>query len=287
VVELRVIDTHAHFWDVDDLRYPWIEKGSVFDRSFSLQDYQRASAEVPIERMIFVECDAHPSFTLREAQWVGRLARIDGRIQGIVGRIPLTGNDDVLANLDAMAALPLVKGIRDNIQDHPPGFATKSAFVRGVQQVHKRGLHFELCLRHHQLAETIELVKRCPEGHFVLDHCAKPDIRAGTQEPWLAQIRELAGLPNVVCKISGLVSEADWGRWKPEEVLWYARSAAEAFGPSRILFGSDWPINEAAGGYLRWFRLAEALAAPWSEVNQERFFWQNAETVYRLGAYQR
>lgn len=281
---MRVVDTHAHFWDVDNLRYPWIEKGSVFDRSFSLQDYQRASAEVPISRMIFVECDAHPSCSLREAQWVGRLSGLDDRIQGIVARVPLSGNSDVLANLDAMAAMPLVKGIRDNIQNNPPGFATQSSFVRGVKEVHKRGLHFELCLKHHQLVETIELVKRCPEVNFVLDHSAKPDIRAGNREPWLAQIHELAGLPNVVCKISGLVTEADWERWKPEEVLWYAQSSAEAFGPLRILFGSDWPVNEAAGGFTRWFKLAEALAAPWSRLNQERFFWQNAERVYRLSS---
>ena len=279
---MRVIDTHAHFWDVENLEYPWIEKGSLFDRTFSLEDYQRASREIPIERMIFVEADTHPNCSLRETCWVERLSAEDRRIQGIVAKVTLTDNDNVLADLDATAAIPLVKGIRHNIQDHPPGFATQEAFVRGVKEVHQRGLHFELCLRKHQFAETFELVKRCPEVSFVLDHCAKPDIRGGSREPWLTQLREMAGLPNVVCKISGLVTEADWARWQVEEVLWYARQAAEAFGPTRLLWGSDWPVNEAAGGFTRWFRAAETLVAGWPRLDQERFFYRNAERVYRL-----
>lgn len=280
---MKIIDTHAHFWDVGALSYPWIERGSPFDRTFSLQDYQRATADIPIERMVFVECDAHASCSLAEAQWVTRLASFDRRIQAIVARVSLL-DASATETLDAIAALPLVRGIRDNIQNNPPGFATQSAFVRGVQEVHRRGLHFELCLKHHQLPETIELVQRCPQGNFVLDHCAKPDIRSGTKQPWQEQIRAMAVLPNVVCKISGLVTEADWQHWTPEQILWYAQVAVEAFGPERILFGSDWPVNEVAGGYRRWFQVAESLAAPWSKMNRDRFFWQNAERVYRLEA---
>lgn len=280
---MKVIDTHAHFWDVKALRYPWIEPGSIFDRTYSLQDYQRAAAEVPIGRMVFVEADAHASCSLREARWVQELSAVDPRIQGIVARVALTGNPDVSADLDAVAALPLLKGVRDNIQNHPPGFALQPEFVQGVREVARHGLHFELCLKHGQLGETLELVKRCPETRFVLDHCAKPDIRRGDREPWLTQIREVADLPNVVCKISGLVTEADWEKWRPEEILWYARHAADAFGPTRIMFGSDWPVNEAAGGYVKWYRLAAELAASWSTADQESFFYRNAQRVYRLG----
>ncbi|HET9108594.1 MAG TPA: amidohydrolase family protein [Steroidobacteraceae bacterium] len=279
---MKVIDTHAHFWDVEMLRYPWIEPGSIFDRTYPLAAYLRASAGAPIERIVFVEADAHPSCSLREAQWVQQLSLVDPRIQGIVARATLTGNEKLHSDLDAVAALPLAKGIRDNIQDHPPGFAVHPAFVQGVKAVQQHGMHFELCLRHHQLAETIELVSRCPEVSFVLDHCAKPDILRGEREPWLSQIRKIASLPNVVCKISGLVTEADWERWAPDQILWYARHAADAFGPERILFGSDWPVNEAAGGYMKWYLLAETLAAPWSEAERENFFYRNAERVYRL-----
>lgn len=117
---------------------------------------------------------------------------------------------------------------------------------------------------------------------LVLDHCGKPGIRDGEREPWLARIRELAALPNVVCKISGLVTEAQWERWQPEDILWYARQAADAFGPTRILFGSDWPICEAAGGFAKWFRVAQELTVSWSSGDRESFFCRNAARVYRL-----
>jgi predicted TIM-barrel fold metal-dependent hydrolase len=282
---MQVIDTHVHFWNTDSFRYPWIERGSLFDRTFSLQDYLRsaAQAQAPIGGMVFVEADAHSSCSLREARWVEELAGADVRIRGIVARVALSGSSSVAADLDAVAAIPLVKGIRDNIQGHPPGFAVRPSFVRGVREVGRRGMHFELCLHHHQLDEVLELAGQCAEVPLVLDHCAKPDIRRGEREPWRAQIRRLAALPNVVCKISGLVTEAQWERWRPEEILWYARQAADAFGPTRILFGSDWPVCEAAGGFEKWFRVAQTLAASWSIGDRESFFCRNAERVYRLG----
>ena len=279
---MRIIDTHAHFWDFDILQYPWIEKGSVFDRTYSLADYLHASAQAPSSAVIFVEADAHPSCTLREALWAADLAARDRRIQGIVARVMLTENPHVVAELDAVAAIPLVRGIRDNIQNHPPGFSLQSSFISGVKCVARHGLHFELCLKHWQLGEALELVKRCPEVRFVLNHCAKPDIRSGGREPWRSQINSMAALPNVVCKISGLLTEADWETWRLEEVLWYARQAVDAFGPARVMYGSDWPVNETAGGFMEWYRVAEALTASWSSDDKEGFFHRNAEGVYRL-----
>ena len=281
---MKVIDTHVHFWSVDRLRYPWIERGSLFDRSFLLPDYLRACEQTraPVEGAIFIEADADSSCSPQEARWAAELAAADPRIRGIVARVPLTESRSVTADLDAVAAIPLLKGIRDNIQGRAPGFALQRAFVQGVREAGKRGMHFELCLKHHQLAETLRLARQCPDVPLVLDHCGKPGIRDGEREPWLARIRELAALPNVVCKISGLVTEAQWERWQPEDILWYARQAADAFGPTRILFGSDWPICEAAGGFAKWFRVAQELTVSWSSGDTESFFCRNAERVYRL-----
>jgi len=158
----------------------------------------------------------------------------------------------------------------------------RDRFVGVVREVHRHGLHFELCLKHAQFDETIELVRRCPDGAFVLDHCAKPGIAAAMREPWATRMRDMAALPNVAYKISGLITEADWAGWVPDEILWYARTAAEAFGHDRIMFGSDWPVSEVAGGYMAWFRLADALAANWSAEDRDKFFRRNAERVYRL-----
>jgi len=284
ITPVKIIDAHAHFWNVDTLSYPWIEKGSLFDRSFSVRDYLRACARAaaPVEGMIFIEADADSSCSLREARWVQGLAAADPRIRGIVARVPLTEGRSVAADLEVLTAMPLVKGVRDNIQGHAPGFAVQPSFVRGVREVGRCGLHFELCLKHHQLGEALELARQCPDVPLVLDHCAKPDIRKGEREPWLTQIRQLSALPNIVCKLSGLVTEADWERWQPEEILWYARQAADAFGPARVLFGSDWPVCEAAGGFQKWLGVVRTLADRWSAADRESFFYRNAERVYRL-----
>jgi len=280
---MKIIDTHVHFWDPERLTYPWIEGRSAFDRSYSPEDYRRAAADVQIERLVFVECDAHVRCAIAEAEWVTGLAQSDPRIQAIVARGPLL-DPDWIATLEVIAALPLVRGIRDNIQGHPAGFPVQDGFVRGVREIHRRGLHFELCLKHQQLEEAIQLVRLCPDGQFVLDHCAKPDIKGRVREPWNALLKQMAHLPNVTCKISGLVTEADWEDRRADQLLWYARAAVDAFGPDRIMFGSDWPVNEVAGGFGRWFDLVSALTAPWSQSEREHFFWRNAERVYRLDA---
>lgn len=280
---MNILDTHVHFWDTNSLRYPWIEKGCPFDRAFSLEDYSRSSARTHaiLTGMIFIEADAESSCSLPEAHWAAGLAVADPRIRGIVARVPLTDETAIAANLDALAVIPLVKGVRDNIQGHAPGFALQHSFTQGVREVGRRGLHFELCVEHHQLGETLELARRCPEVSLVLDHCGKPAIRTGEREPWLSQIGQLAALPNVACKISGLLTEADWER-QPDEVLWYARQAADAFGPTRILFGSDWPVCELAGGFDKWLRALETLTVSWSTTDRESFFCRNAERLYRL-----
>ncbi len=279
---MRAIDSHAHFWDVDKLKYPWIEAGSFFDRTFSLADYQRAAGAMPIKKMVFVECDAHPACSLAEVGWVEDLSTFDDRIQGIVARVQLTDNPDVIADLDVLASRPMVKGIRHNIQGNPPGFALQESFVAGIKEAHRRRFHFELCLTHDQLAETVELVRRCSEVSFVLDHCGKPGIRSAGKEPWRTQMRELAQSENVVCKISGLLTEADWEKWTIGEVLWYAQESADAFGRARIMFGSDWPVNEAAGGFGRWFDVTRALTEKWSAEEKDEFFFANANRFYRL-----
>jgi len=278
---MTIIDTHVHFWDPARLAYPWMEPVSLFDRSFLPDDYGRVSEGVPIGRLIFVECDAEPRLAVAEAEWIESLVVDEPRISAIVARGPF-GLSEWEEALERLAAMPLVRGIRDNIQGHPEGFALRDNFVRGVRAVHEQGLHFELCLTHDQLGEAIELVRRCAEGAFVLDHCAKPAIKAGLREPWRSHMETMASLPNVTCKISGLLTEADWDEWKADEILWYARTAAELFGIDRILFGSDWPVNELAGGFRKWFDVAETLVSGWAQADRDKFFRLNAERVYRL-----
>lgn len=279
---MKVIDTHAHFWNVDKFRYPWIETGSFFNRNFLLDDYQRAAQQVPIEKIVFVECDCHAADSFNEAKWVEELAGIDLRIKGIVAHLELTDTKNFDASLEKIASVKLLKGIRHNIQHTAKGFCLQESFIQGIKKVHQKGFHFELCITHDQLEETIELVKQCPEVRFVLDHCAKPGIKAGDKEPWMTHMWHIAQNENVVCKISGLLTEADWENWTPGEVLFYMDYAADVFGHSRIMFGSDWPVNEAAGGYNKWYELTLALTQAWSNTEKENFYYNNANIFYRL-----
>ncbi len=279
---MKVIDTHAHFWDTGRFDYPWIEPGTFFNRSFLLNDYQRASEGVAIDKIVFVECDCRPKHSLEEVEWVSQYAGIDTRIKGIVAHVHLTDEQQVDRQLDLLASMPLVRGVRHNIQSNPPGFALQDTFVQGVKKVHQKNMHFELCITHDQMEEAIELVRCCPGGQFVLDHCGKPGIKAGITEPWMSQIKQMAGFDNIVCKISGMLTEADWKNWTPEEIVPYAAHAAEVFGTSRIMFGSDWPVSEAAGGFTKWYELTQALTDSWSDSEKKDYYYNNANTFYRL-----
>lgn len=279
---MNIIDTHVHFWDVDKFDYPWIESSSLFNRNFSLTDYERATFNIPIKKMVFIECDCNPKNNWEEVGWVKEYANIDTRIKGIVAHVHLTNEKTVDRDLEKMSSEPLIKGIRHNIQYMKRGFAIQDSFVAGIKKIHKKKMHFELCITHDQLEETIELVKRCPEVQFVLNHCAKPGIKFGLKEPWRSQMQRMAEFDNVICKISGLLTEANWHIWTEDEILPYANHAASVFGTLRIMFGSDWPVNEAAGGYGKWYSLMKSLTTNWSESEKENFYYNNANKVYRL-----
>jgi L-fuconolactonase len=151
-----------------------------------------------------------------------------------------------------------------------------------VKLLPRYGFTFDLCLYHPQLAEVTELCRRCPEVHFVIDHIAKPGIRAGLTEPWRSRMREIARLPNVACKISGVVTEADHAAWREADVAPYVAHAIECFGFDRVMFGGDWPVSELATTYRRWVDLVDSLVAGASENERRRLYRDNAIAFYRL-----
>lgn len=143
-------------------------------------------------------------------------------------------------------------------------------------------LPFDLCIRHHQLAETIALVKQCPNVRFVLDHLGKPDVKGRQMEPWASHLVQLAELPNVTCKLSGLVTEADWQMWTPADLQPYIDHALAVFGPERVMFGGDWPVSQLATDYARWLETAEVSLKRLDEAEKDRIFYTNAWNFYRL-----
>jgi L-fuconolactonase len=175
-----------------------------------------------------------------------------------------------------------VRSVRHNVEHQALDFCTRPEFIAGVKQLPAAGLSCDLCCKHPQLSSVIELVRSCPETNFILDHAGKPGIRAGLLDPWREHVRTLASLPNVVCKFSGLVTEADHQSWTVAHLQPYVSHLLETFGPARLLFGGDWPVAKLASGYVRWLTTAQGLVAHLSAAEQAAIFRDNAARVYRI-----
>jgi L-fuconolactonase len=275
------IDTHVHFWDQQTLPYPWLaEVPKIAGRHTPAELHTEAGANFP-EKIVFVECGAP---WLDEAKWVARLAAAEPRIAGIVAKCMMNEGAATVANLAELKRLPLVRGVRHLTQHEPdPDFCARPEFIAGVRAVGAAGLSFDVCCFHPQMPAVVRLVRACPDTRFILDHCGKPGIRAGLRDPWRAHLAELAALPNVDCKLSGLITEADHAAWRPADLKPYVDHALATFGSGRMLFGGDWPVAKLAGAYPRWLEVARELVAHLSAADQEAIFRRNAERIYRLG----
>ncbi|MBM3852320.1 MAG: amidohydrolase [Verrucomicrobia bacterium] len=283
--DFPLIDTHVHLWDPGRLGYPWLAEVPALNRPFLPADYRRACGPVPVAGMVFVQCECAPAQSAAEVAWVTELARAEPRLCGIVAQAPLEKGAAAEADLARLAANPLVKGVRRLLQaEADDAFCLRSDFLRGVQLLPRYGLSFDICIYHRQLANVVTLVRQCPHVRFVLDHIGKPDIKAGRLDPWRAELRELAALPNTWCKLSGLATEADCATWTPADLQPYIEHTIETFGARRLMFGSDWPVSTLATDYPRWVATVDAALAGASPEDRHRIFEGNASECYRLGS---
>ncbi|MFN4203866.1 MAG: amidohydrolase family protein [Tabrizicola sp.] len=279
--DFPIIDSHLHLWDPRRLNYPWL-KGLPLDRPFLPADFRAASEGVDIEALVFLECAAAPEQTFDEAQAVLGWAVEEPRIAAMVGNAALERGDAVRGDLERLAAIDKMRGIRRIYQDDPdPDFCLRPDFVTGVRALADYGLSFDLCLKHPQLPATIGLVDACPNVLMVVDHIAKPGIAAGLMQPWADQMRDLARRENLVCKLSGVATEAA-ADWTPETLRPYMEVALEAFGPSRLMFGGDWPVATLAIGYRDWVALVDEVTADLSRTERRQIFRDTARAFYRL-----
>lgn len=279
-----IVDSHLHLWDPGLFPMSWLDGLPTLNRPYSLADYQAASAGLNIEALVYVQVEVDPPDGLLEVQWAAEQAARDPRIQAIVAYAPLEHGARARRYLAALTALePRVKGVRRIIQYEPDlDFCRRPGFVAGVRLLAEFGLSFDLCIDHRHLANTIELVQRCPEVSFILDHIGKPTIRASGLDPWRTQIGQLANLPNVLCKISGLVTEADLARWTPADLAPYVEHVLERFGEDRVVFGGDWPVVTLAAPYRRWVETLDSLTASLPAPARAKLWAGNARRFYRL-----
>jgi L-fuconolactonase len=278
-----IVDSHCHFWDPSRFHYAWNSGLPALDRSFIPSDLAAASAGVNLRKIVFVECDCSPAQSFAEADWVFGLAKEEPRLKGIVARAPVEDGEIVRSHLQKLANNPLVKGIRRNLQgERETDFCLKPQFIAGVKSLAEFGFTFDLCIRHEQLASVITLAREIPQVTFVLDHFGKPAVREEKKLPWAADLKNLAALPNVFCKISGLTTEADWNTWRKDDLKFYFDHTLKCFDFDRLLFGSDWPMATLATNYSQWMETVEVLFQFTTENERNKLFQANAERVYRV-----
>jgi L-fuconolactonase len=278
-----IVDGHVHFYDTQRFTYPWLSTVPAIARSHLPTHFDRICGDVRVDKIVFAEVDIEDGRNIEEARFVVELAAADRRVQGIVACARLERGAAVAEELDALRELGKVRGIRRLIQTHSdPDFCLTPEFLTAIRLLPRYGWPFDICVSHHQLLAATELVRRCPEVNFVLDHIGKPDIRNGLREPWQRQITELAQMPNVVCKISGVATEADPGRWTREQLRPYIEHCIERFGFDRVMFGGDWPVVELAGTYRDWVDIVDWIVAAAKEEEQRKLFRDTAICVYHL-----
>ncbi len=243
---MNTIDSHQHFWVYHKDELSWINKQMIFIKNNYLpEDLQKEMEKTGVNGSIVIQTRK----TLEETRWLLKLSRENDFIKGVVGWVDLL-SDRVEENIIEFTGLPKFVGVRHAIQDEPNiDFMLRKDFLRGLAYVQDYGLTFDLLVRPQHLKTTAEMVSKLPELKFVLNHLGKPDIKNGTKEPWATDLKSLAKFKNVYCKLSGMVTEADWNKWKPQDFYPYLDVAYESFGPDRLMIGSDWPVCLVAGSY--------------------------------------
>jgi len=281
------VDAHHHVWDLAVRDQEWItgEAMAPIRRSFGVPDLAPEAAAAGIDATVVVQTVT----VAAETPELLALAEAHDLVGAVVGWVDLAG-PSVREDLAALAGGPggrWLRGIRHQVQGEPdPRWLCRPEVRRGLSAVGAAGLVYELLTLPHQLPAAVDTVAAMPDVRFVLDHCSKPPVASGELEPWATRLRRLARHDNVVCKLSGLVTEADWASWTVSDLAPYVDVVLAAFGPDRLAFGSDWPVCLLAAGYAEVVAAAEQLTAGLSAAEQAAVFGGTARRVYRLASSQ-
>ena len=274
-----VIDSHHHFWRYNPREYGWIsESMQVLRRDFLPPDLQKVLTTAGVDGVVSVQARQ----SLGETEWLLELADKQDFIRGVVGWVPLC-SADLRGHLERLIARRKLKSVRHVLQDEADDqFMLRAEFDRGIAALKDFGLRYDILIFERHLPHAITLVDRHPEITFIIDHIAKPRIRENILSPWRENLAELARRENVYCKLSGLATEADHRSWTQAQLRPYMETALEAFGPRRLMFGSDWPVCLLACGYERWFDIVSGFASRLSGSERERLSGGTAVEAYGL-----
>ena len=275
------IDSHQHFWKYTSQEYDWIDESmAALRRNFLPEDLAPELLESGFEGSVAVQARQ----TLEETGWLLELAERSPSILGVVGWVDLR-SPEARVQLEGFARSTKLVGIRHIVQSEPDDrFLLQPEFLRGIALLEDFDLAYDILIYPKHLPVATEFAERFPRQRFVLDHMAKPQIKSGEIEMWARGMRSLAALPNVFCKLSGLVTEADWKHWTPEQITPYLNVVFEAFGPDRLMIGSDWPVCLAAGSYRRVVEVIKNHVLEHRPDSLEGVLGGNAQRFWRLGS---
>lgn len=274
-----IVDSHQHFWQVGRFDYPWMTpEVEVLCRDYLPPALAPVLDRNGVAKTILVQA----SNSLAETRWLLKLSEQHSFIAGVVGWVDLTA-DGFADQLDEFAAHPRFKGVRHLVESEPQDdWLVQPIVLKNLRTLAGRGGTYDLLVHTRHLKYALTVADSCPDLRLVVDHLAKPPIARGEIEDWARGLRELASYPNVWCKLSGLVTEADWKSWQVEDMKPYVDLALELFGPERMMFGSDWPVCLLAGTYDRVLEAAQSVLATLSEEDRRKIFAANAIDFYRI-----
>jgi L-fuconolactonase len=274
-----IIDSHQHFWHYEPVKHEWIDDDmSVIRKDFTPEDLKEVYDENGIDGCVAVQADQ----TLEETNFLLELAAENNFIKGVVGWADLR-NDAFEAQLEKFQSQEKLKGFRHVVQgeaDH--NFLLRPKFLRGISILEKHNYVYDILVFPHQLGATLEFVKKFPNQQFVINHIAKPYIKDGYFEGWAMLMKEISRQENVYCKLSGMVTEADYGSWTAREIQPYMELVLNSFGTDRVMYGSDWPVCLVAGNYTKIKELTTNFISELSTCEQQKIMGDNAAKFYNL-----
>lgn len=276
--DIKIIDSHQHFWHYNAEKHDWIDDEMASIRKDFLPSHlEPILLEHNIDGCVAVQADQ----TELETNFLIKLANENRFIKGIVGWVNLLGTD-IEERLVHYAQFSTIKGFRHVLQGEEPEFMLQPNFINGIKVLEQFGFTYDMLIFPKHLESAIKLVQLFPTQLFVIDHLAKPYIMAGLIDEWKQDIKAISHYENVYCKMSGMVTEADYHLWKYEDFIPYMDVATSAFGTKRLMYGSDWPVCHVAGGYNKMMSIVKNYFSSFSASEQQDFFGNNATRFYRL-----
>jgi L-fuconolactonase len=273
-----MIDSHQHFWKYDPRRHSWIDdKMKVIQKDFLPSDLEPLLKKNQLEGCVAVQVDQAEM----ENTFLLELARQHKFIKGVVGWVDLRA-PDLEERLEYFSQFPSLKGFRHIVQGEPKGFLSNPTFIKGVKKLAQFNFTYDLLIYHHQLQEALPFVQQVQEVKIVIDHLAKPSIRTKEKTHWELNMAALATFQNVHCKLSGMVTEANWHSWRQEDFEPYLDEVFECFGADRLMYGSDWPVCLVAANYDEQLSIVRQYVSKLSSVEKQKVFGDNAKRFYNL-----